>query len=101
MRYFQTIFWERKCHFHKVLFEVLFARPRGLDSQLCYSLEFLRSSAPGSHPEVVVIGMGVGLEEILLKLPRWLRCAAREDTIAQESHSLLPRAVKGQSLGQI
>lgn len=41
-RYIQTIFWERKCHFHNVLFEVLFAHPRGLNSQLCYALEFLR-----------------------------------------------------------
>lgn len=35
---------------------------------------------PGSHPEVVVIGLGVGLEEIRLKLPRWLRCTAGEET---------------------
>lgn len=65
VRYTQTLFWERKCHFHTVLFEVLFAHPRGLSSQLCYALEFLRVLSAWSHPGVLVIGTGVDLKEIL------------------------------------
>lgn len=41
VRYIQTIFCERKCHFHNVLFEGLFTHPTGLNSQLLCTLEFL------------------------------------------------------------
>lgn len=41
VRCIQTIVFERKCHFHNVLFEGVFTHPTGLNSQLLCALEFL------------------------------------------------------------
>lgn len=86
VRYTQAIFWERKCHFHNVLFEVLFAHPRGLSSQLCYALEFLGELSAWVPPRGACNWHGGGPERDSEKASQMASVYSQEGHLLLRSH---------------